>query len=150
MNTVIILANWDGPGCIDTMPILLFANFRIREIPRLPFTLQREFLNQTQLDYCGKYKCKTKFMEMISNNTYRRIFKAVAILKIKLIAQKLSGEKLDQITGRLEMLYQENQKLREALKQNIEDYNRQYNQFKREYHSIEKQLQKPSPVSTTG
>lgn len=87
---------------------------------------------------------------MISNNTYRRIFKAVAILKTKLIAQKLSDEKLNQITGRLDMLYQENQKLREALKQNIEDYNRQYNQFKKEYHSIEKQLQKPSSAGTTG
>jgi uncharacterized protein YlxW (UPF0749 family) len=89
-------------------------------------------------------------MEMISNNTYQRIFRAVAMLKSKLIAQKLSDEKLNQIAGRLDMLYQENQKLREALKQNIEDYNRQYNQFKREYHSIEKQLEKSSSVDPTG
>lgn len=79
---------------------------------------------------------------MISNNTYRRVFRAVAMLKGKLIAQKLSDEKLNQIAGRLDTLYQENQKLREALKKNIEDYNRQYNLFKREYHAIEKQLQK--------
>jgi hypothetical protein len=89
-------------------------------------------------------------MEMTPSNTYSRIFKAFAILKSKLITEKLSDEKLNQITGRLDMLYQENQTQREALKKNIEDYNRQYNLFKREYHSIEKQLQKLSSSEKRG
>lgn len=53
---------------------------------------------------------------MTPSNTYSRIFKAFAILKSKLITEKLSDEKLNQITGRLDMLYQENQTQREALK----------------------------------
>jgi hypothetical protein len=86
-------------------------------------------------------------MEMISDNTYRRVSRAIASLKNRLMAQKLSDEKLVQISGRLELLYQQNQKLKEAMKQNIEDYNRQYNLLKKEYHSIEKQLQNTSSAS---
>lgn len=81
-------------------------------------------------------------MEMISDSTYRRIFKAIAMIKSRLAAQKLSDERLVQIAARLEFLYNQNQKLREALKQNMEDYSRHYDLLKKECHSIEKQLQK--------